>query len=611
MKLSPLHASLMTLALFATAGPSHAASADTQRPVVMAQAEAADLDQIRKFLAGGRDLSRLNDERLQQRLNRVKRFQQVEGLPPDLSQGLDQEVASITAETERRQQAAAEPPEPQPEPQQQAQPEAAEPPPVPAQPEPEVTQQVQQEAVPETAQPSATQQGPDEVALFLQSVRPASELSGNDLRRQMRRATELSRTKGLSQQQRRALRDVIREARADLRSKGGNDAAETAPETPPQPQQQAEPQTPAAKAVQPAQVDPALERQARAIVRDNVDVRAMSRRDLRQRLAGMRDLLASDQLSPETREALREKLATERRVLRNEVSGNAGERPPAQGTAGGTAGNNVTINNTTTTVTNTDVRVILRDERPPGALEEKELVRRIDVYRDVVIDERYDEAERRAWRRNLERDRRELRRRMLEDRSERAERLRSDDFDIEINLGFEYDPRREMREDVFAAEVEDEELIDVLAAPPRRQVNRRYTVEEIQQSPEARDSVARIEIDTVNFGFGEGFLREEEIDKLDRIAEVLERILAQNPGEVFMLEGHTDAVGSDAANLQLSRQRAQAVKEALTTYYVIPAENLRTVGLGERYLKIPTQLAEAENRRVSLARITALVGELD
>jgi outer membrane protein OmpA-like peptidoglycan-associated protein len=142
-------------------------------------------------------------------------------------------------------------------------------------------------------------------------------------------------------------------------------------------------------------------------------------------------------------------------------------------------------------------------------------------------------------------------------------------------------------------------------------VRRKYTVDEIARSPEARDAVARIEIDTVHFGFGEGFLREEEIDKLDRIAQVLERILAKNSEEVFMIEGHTDAVGSDASNLQLSRQRAQAVKEALTTYYVIPAENLKTVGLGERYLKIPTQQAEAENRRVSLARITPLVGQLD
>ncbi len=58
-----------------------------------------------------------------------------------------------------------------------------------------------------------------------------------------------------------------------------------------------------------------------------------------------------------------------------------------------------------------------------------------------------------------------------------------------------------------------------------------------------------------------------------------------------MIEGHTDAVGSDAANLQLSRERALAVKEALSTYYVIPPENLKTVGFGEKYLKIPTEEA--------------------
>ena len=77
-----------------------------------------------------------------------------------------------------------------------------------------------------------------------------------------------------------------------------------------------------------------------------------------------------------------------------------------------------------------------------------------------------------------------------------------------------------------------------------------------------------------------------------------------------MIEGHTDAVGSNAANLALSRERALAVKQALVNYFVIPPENLKTVGLGERFLKIPTEEAEAENRRVSVARITPLVGKL-
>jgi len=262
-------------------------------------------------------------------------------------------------------------------------------------------------------------------------------------------------------------------------------------------------------------------------------------------------------------------------------------------------------------VTNTEINTALRDRRAPDELADDELVRRIDIYRDVVRDDRYSEAERRAWRRELERDRRYLRERMLDERRAREARLRSGGFAFEIQIGDDYDPDLEIPDSVFAAEVEDEELIDVLAAPPRREIRRRYTLEDFESSAEARESVARIEIDTVHFGFGEGFLREEEIDKLDRIALVLEKILAKNPDEVFLLEGHTDAVGSDASNLALSRERARAVKEALTTYYVIPADNLRTVGLGERYLKIPTDRAEAENRRVSLARITPVVGGLD
>ncbi|MEP6827942.1 MAG: OmpA family protein, partial [Aestuariivirga sp.] len=87
------------------------------------------------------------------------------------------------------------------------------------------------------------------------------------------------------------------------------------------------------------------------------------------------------------------------------------------------------------------------------------------------------------------------------------------------------------------------------------------------------------------------------------------RIVKKYPKEVFLIEGHTDAAGSDEYNLNLSELRAESVKNMMTTYYVIPAENLRTVGLGERFLKIPTSDPEPENRRVSVARITPLLAQ--
>ena len=127
------------------------------------------------------------------------------------------------------------------------------------------------------------------------------------------------------------------------------------------------------------------------------------------------------------------------------------------------------------------------------------------------------------------------------------------------------------------------------------------------EQPAVRRALPSVELDTVHFGFNESFVREEEIADLDRVGKIIEKIVAAHPDEVFMIEGHTDAVGSEAANLELSKARAEAFKPALTKYYVIASENLGTIGLGERYLKIPTPGDEPENRRVTIRRVTSLV----
>ena len=73
----------------------------------------------------------------------------------------------------------------------------------------------------------------------------------------------------------------------------------------------------------------------------------------------------------------------------------------------------------------------------------------------------------------------------------------------------------------------------------------------------------------------------------------MEQLLEKNPAETFLIEGHTDAVGSDVANLALSDRRAEAVADALTNVFGIPPENLATQGYGERYLKVKTDGAGA------------------
>jgi len=149
-----------------------------------------------------------------------------------------------------------------------------------------------------------------------------------------------------------------------------------------------------------------------------------------------------------------------------------------------------------------------------------------------------------------------------------------------------------------------------LVRRPARNFDRRYSFEEVATQPELRNEVPAVEIDTIKFGFNESEVRPEDLEALDRVGSIIEEIVAAHPGEVFMIEGHTDAVGSDEYNLELSRQRAASVKAALVEYYAIKPDNLQTYGYGERFLKVPTEEEEEENRRVTIRRITPLVGEL-
>jgi outer membrane protein OmpA-like peptidoglycan-associated protein len=720
MKFTPLTSSLLALALFSLPVSALSAQAAATDSFVIAQADegAGNLDAIKKFLAGGKNLSKLDEDRLQQRLKRAQRFLKVDGLPPDLASGLEQEVAQINSELASRQSAGGTETNDAPAKQEASEQNTAEQSAPPA-------ESAEQPAKKKAA--TATGGGSTEISAFLQSVKPAADLNDKELRQQMRQAVQLAKSEGLSGEEQQQLRQVARDSRAEMeRREGSGETAQTeAPADPSaaadatakkktQAQVPAQPETQAgttaaqgtgevdvflqsvraaadlgdaelrqqtrraaelaksanlskddrqklrqvmrdgrvemarrkdggsqqqtatkqdnvgkqdnagnAQTAQPntqqaqldnTKVDAGSEQKARALLDAQVDVRKLSRRELRQRLSTMRDLLASNQLAPATKREMRQRLAEERVVLRSQVDQDGSSQQGSTNTQGGNvSGSNNSQTNTSVTVnnniTNNDVKVILRDRRPPRDLKAPELRRRINVYRDIVVDSRYPENERQQLRVFLERDRVVLRERMLNERRRRQQELQTGDIDIDLNLDFQSD-REPLPRSVFAAEADEEELEEILAAPPRRKIERRYSMEEVENNENLRDAVARIEIDTVRFGFGEGFLREEEIDNLDRIAEIMEKIIAANPNEVFMIEGHTDAVGSDAANLQLSRQRAMAVKEALSTYYVIPPENLETVGFGERYLKIPTAEAEQENRRVSVARITPLVGAL-
>lgn len=84
---------------------------------------------------------------------------------------------------------------------------------------------------------------------------------------------------------------------------------------------------------------------------------------------------------------------------------------------------------------------------------------------------------------------------------------------------------------------------------------------------------------------------------LDQFAQSL----VQNPASVVQIVGHTDATGNDAANVQLSRDRANATRDYLASRGVT-ANRITTDGRGERepVASNDTEAGRARNRRVEI-----------
>jgi outer membrane protein OmpA-like peptidoglycan-associated protein len=150
-------------------------------------------------------------------------------------------------------------------------------------------------------------------------------------------------------------------------------------------------------------------------------------------------------------------------------------------------------------------------------------------------------------------------------------------------------------------------LYETLSAEPLEPIRERYTLDQVRYSPNLRARMRSVDIDTINFESGSWEVTQDQAPRLSAIAQAINRAITQNPQEVFLIEGHTDAVGPDIDNLSLSDRRAQSVAELLTRIYRVPPENLTTQGYGEQYLKVNTQEAARENRRVTMRRITPLL----
>ena len=106
-----------------------------------------------------------------------------------------------------------------------------------------------------------------------------------------------------------------------------------------------------------------------------------------------------------------------------------------------------------------------------------------------------------------------------------------------------------------------------------------------------------VTLDDVLFAFGRADLQPGAQRSLDRVAEFLEA----HPERSTSVEGHTDDVGPDAYNQQLSEERASAVASYLRSRGV-DSTRIGIVGFGETRPLVANESASArqQNRRVEI-----------
>ncbi|OYW57909.1 MAG: hypothetical protein B7Z10_01900 [Rhodobacterales bacterium 32-66-7] len=160
---------------------------------------------------------------------------------------------------------------------------------------------------------------------------------------------------------------------------------------------------------------------------------------------------------------------------------------------------------------------------------------------------------------------------------------------------------------VISSKDEDIALKRELASIEADKAGRKFSLRQIREIPEVRALAAVIDTENVTFASGSSAIAAAEARDLADLGGIMQDLLEVNPGEVFLIEGHTDATGKAALNLALSDRRAESVALALTEYFDIPPENMIVQGYGESELLVDTQASEPANRRVEVRVITPLL----
>ena len=147
-----------------------------------------------------------------------------------------------------------------------------------------------------------------------------------------------------------------------------------------------------------------------------------------------------------------------------------------------------------------------------------------------------------------------------------------------------------------AAKAKETHFVDTL----RNRQTRSLSLGEREEIAQIASTKPKIDLE-IHFDYNSADISKTSVSAVQELGKALSD--ASLKGSTFVVAGHTDAIGGESYNQELSERRADTIKRYLTEKYGIAGTDLVTVGYGKTKPKDPNAPMDPTNRRVQVVNM--------
>ena len=147
-----------------------------------------------------------------------------------------------------------------------------------------------------------------------------------------------------------------------------------------------------------------------------------------------------------------------------------------------------------------------------------------------------------------------------------------------------------------AVKAKENTLLQTLRNRPTRSLS----LGEREQIAEISSTKPNIDLE-IQFDYNSAQISKNSTQAVQELGKALSN--SNLRGSTFVVAGHTDGIGGDSFNQDLSERRADTIKRYLVDKYGLTGSDLVTVGYGKTKLKDAANPADPVNRRVQVVNM--------